>query len=269
MAGGERRLSSPLITAQMNHQFKALFARISWAVYGLCGLILAFFISWLLLAKVNFAYGWFHDRLDITQVTQQYGPLNRYRQGFEHTSKAERVRLFAAINQAIHQQGRGLGAIRYHDEKGKAIAPLLHQAEIIHLNDVAKLLEQLKIVVIIAAVLWLVLVLAYRFGWVAMPGFRQLLLSMVLLMLVMAMTVLLSGPVKIFYGLHEWFFPAGHQWFFYYEDSLMSTLMKAPDLFGGIAILLSTVALSVFALLNAMVFLPQFSGALCDIFFEF
>ncbi|MFT7095179.1 MAG: hypothetical protein ACJAV3_002995, partial [Alcanivorax sp.] len=30
-------------------------------------------------------------------------------------------------------------------------------------------------------------------------------------------------------------FPAENEWFFYWQDSLMSTLMKAPVLFGGIA----------------------------------
>jgi hypothetical protein len=50
------------------------------------------------------------------------------------------------------------------------------------------------------------------------------------------LTVLvLFGPVNVFYKLHTWIFPADHQWFFYYQESLMTTLMKAPDIFGGIA----------------------------------
>jgi hypothetical protein len=44
-------------------------------------------------------------------------------------------------------------------------------------------------------------------------------------------------------------FPEGHQWFFYYQDSLMSTLMKAPYLFGYIALALLVLTL---ALLTAL-----------------
>ena len=42
----------------------------------------------------------------------------------------------------------------------------------------------------------------------------------------------------MFYQFHIWLFPADHEWFFYWQDSLMSTLMKAPVLFGGIAVVL-------------------------------
>ena len=65
--------------------------------------------------------------------------------------------------------------------------------------------------------------------------------------------LVLVGPVEVFYALHEWVFPANHQWFFYYEDSLMSTLMKAPDLFGAIALLLSGLAAVIFVALNFLV----------------
>jgi hypothetical protein len=50
--------------------------------------------------------------------------------------------------------------------------------------------------------------------------------------------VLIIGSKKVFYYLHTWIFPPEHPWFFYYQDSLMTTLMKAPDLFGLIAALL-------------------------------
>ncbi len=46
---------------------------------------------------------------------------------------------------------------------------------------------------------------------------------------------MLIGPTKVFYWGHEVVFPENNQWFFYYEDSLMSTMMKAPALFGPIA----------------------------------
>lgn len=44
------------------------------------------------------------------------------------------------------------------------------------------------------------------------------------------------GPTRVFYTLHEWVFPSDHQWMFSYQESLMTTLMKAPDLFAAIAV---------------------------------
>ena len=56
--------------------------------------------------------------------------------------------------------------------------------------------------------------------------------------------------------MHEMVFPDDHQWFFYYQDSLMTTLMKAPDIFFAIgavwAILASVIYLLLSLLLQAM-----------------
>ena len=52
---------------------------------------------------------------------------------------------------------------------------------------------------------------------------------------VLAIGVIAVGPTRVFYTAHTLIFPAGHQWFFYYEESLMTMLMKAPDLFAAIA----------------------------------
>jgi hypothetical protein len=57
------------------------------------------------------------------------------------------------------------------------------------------------------------------------------------------------GPVQVFYVLHELVFPAGHEWFFYYQDSLMSMMMQAPNLFGPIAVLWLVLAFSIAAAL--------------------
>jgi uncharacterized membrane protein len=58
------------------------------------------------------------------------------------------------------------------------------------------------------------------------------------LMSLSVLSIILIGPKQVFYHLHEMIFPADHAWFFYYQDSLMATLMKAPDLFGGIALVI-------------------------------
>ena len=47
--------------------------------------------------------------------------------------------------------------------------------------------------------------------------------------------LIVVGPTKAFSQMHEWVFPPGNPWFFYYQQSLMSTMMWAPVLFGWIA----------------------------------
>ncbi len=69
-------------------------------------------------------------------------------------------------------------------------------------------------------------------------------------MLTVAILVVVIGPVKVFYALHELLFPDGHQWFFYYQESLMSTMMKAPELFGWIAMEWALLAILCFVLLQ-------------------
>ncbi|MFB0999964.1 MAG: hypothetical protein QMC13_06995, partial [Colwellia sp.] len=57
------------------------------------------------------------------------------------------------------------------------------------------------------------------------------------------------GFTEIFYYLHTVVFPDDHQWFFYYQESLMSSLMKAPDLFAGIGFSLITVACVIYLII--------------------
>ena len=57
------------------------------------------------------------------------------------------------------------------------------------------------------------------------------------LVLIVLTAVLMLFVQKLFNQLHVWAFPDDHQWFFYYEDSLMSTMMKAPVIFAYIAII--------------------------------
>jgi uncharacterized membrane protein len=61
--------------------------------------------------------------------------------------------------------------------------------------------------------------------------------------------VLAIGARQVFYWLHELVFPPDHPWFFYYQDSLMSTMMKAPYLFGAIAVVLLLLGLAIYAAL--------------------
>jgi hypothetical protein len=81
------------------------------------------------------------------------------------------------------------------------------------------------------------------------PDFKKLLLHYLFIFGVMVLFVFIYGPMKVFVLLHESFFPANHQWFFYYQDSLMTTMMKAPDLFFYIAGAWVGLALLIFFLL--------------------
>jgi hypothetical protein len=233
----------------MNY-FKRSIPPISWVIYTLCGLVCAFFISWILLAKVGFAYAWLHDALDIQQHSQLYGPQNRYRHSFQYTDKTEHIRLFSDINTAIHNQGEGLADIKYHRPNGEVIDQLLHRAEIIHLQDVANLLDVLKYLGGGATIIWLILAAIYRFNLLPKPNAKQQTKSIIALIGLMTLLVFIIGPVRVFYTFHEWIFPHNHQWFFFYQESLMTILMKAPDLFGFIAILLTSLALILFLCLN-------------------
>jgi hypothetical protein len=205
------------------------------------------YLSWLALTQMNFLYPMWHDLIDIDQTIGTYAPQNRYKLGFEQTTKPERSRLFAAVVDAIHNHGKGLEGLSYHDPAGRPLGRLLRKPEIIHLRDVARLIDVMRPVGIGALITTVVLLVVIRRRRLVMPPISLLLLYLLLPLGAIAIGLLFIGPVKIFYWLHTLVFPPGHQWFFYYQDSLMSTMMKAPDLFGYIG--LSWAALSLLLLI--------------------
>ena len=87
---------------------------------------------------------------------------------------------------------------------------------------------------LLAAIIWLAALLWMFWKRIKLPSAKRLaVMSFVWLGLIFL--VLLLGPEKIFNQLHIWAFPEDNQWFFYYEESLMSTMMKAPHLFAYIS----------------------------------
>jgi len=216
--------------------------------HALVAWIAALWMAWGVLAHVNYGYGLWYQVLDIGANIQHYGPENYYRQGFELTSKEERLRLFAAIVDAVHHDPDKLSGIRYYHANGDVMGTLLRAPEIGHLEDVAALLVKLRVLGWLALMGYGGLVLlGLRRGALCHPwqSARQLL---VVLGSGVAM-VLLLGPTRVFYWLHEWLFPPDHPWFFYYQESLMTTLMKAPDLFGAIAVALLVLSVGLVVLL--------------------
>ena len=216
----------------------ALGGFLQWTVFLLLTAIVALGMSWWLWAQVDFAYPWLHDHAGIAENITQYAPHNTLRPQFDTTSTTERIRLFHGIVVAIHQHGQGLAELTYHDGTGQPLNTLLTPPEVLHLQDVANLIDKLRNIVLVAFGCWGVLLAVLWHQRTALPSVKQLCAGIGAVG-VLCVVVLSLGAVNVFYQLHEWIFPAGHQWFFYYEQSLMSMMMKAPDLFGYIALMLA------------------------------
>jgi hypothetical protein len=207
----------------------------------------AMWLSWRCLAAVDFLYPAFYGLLDIDSHVEEFGPQNRFKSGFETTTRDERLRLFSAIVVAIHASGEGLEDLEYHAPDGRVLDRLLTPPEVGHLVDVARLVSR------IAPIGWLAvawtathLLLIRLLGW-PMPPLGRLFAASGAATGVAVLLVMLAGPKRVFYAAHDLVFPPDHPWFFYYQDSLMTTMMKAPDLFGAIAAALLVLALGIYA----------------------
>ena len=227
--------------------YRGVWVRLGWTFFSLVSVVFALFVSWHVLAAMDFLYPWGYEVLDIDRTIAIYGPKNRYRRDFETTTKDERVRLFGEIVDAIHDRGRGLPSLVYRRPDGRPIDSLLTPPEVVHLRDVAHLVGLMQWIGWGAALSWVSATLALSLRGVLVPPLKTLFTGMAAAMAVIVMLIVLIGPVRVFYALHTWVFPKDHPWFFYYADSLMSMMMKAPDLFGyitvcwvGLAILIMT-----------------------------
>jgi len=191
-------------------------------------------LTWWGLAKVDFFYASLHDSIGIDKHIQRYAPYNRFnKRDFEKTTKNERVALFHGVVNAIHEKGKGLSELAYKQSNNQKVL-LFTKAEVIHLQDVANLLEKIKPLIFVALILWMLALFWMLMKRMSLPPTKSLIFISALWLLI-AFLILLSGPENVFNQLHIWAFPDDHQWFFYYEDSLMSTMMKAPQLFGYIS----------------------------------
>lgn len=225
---------------------KRLRIQFVWFI-ALWGMLLSCLtVSWWLNAQLHYGYAQFYDYYSIGEHIEKFAPQNQYILGLDQLTKLEHVALFKDISEAVHSQGEGLEAIsfRLNDAEYK----LLHQAEVVHLQDVANLIDKISSFSVVVLVLTM-LTLLYLFKNKQKPKYRMQLLCLSSLVAFIIALLFIVGPQKVFYQMHIWIFPKGHQWFFYYQESLMSTLMKAPDLFGGIAAAIMFVGLILFALL--------------------
>jgi len=216
--------------------------------FSITSLLMCLTISWILLAAANFLYPVWHDVGGLGKGIDAYGPQNRYKPGFGDTTKAQRSDLFAQINVAVHNHGKGLERIQYSTPTSRGTQNLLRRDEVIHLRDVANLIDVLKVAALVNAVVWILLAL---YQYLVLRKFVSLymqLLSLAAVLISSGAVLVAFGPVKVFHQLHIWIFPDEHKWFFFYRDSLMSTLMMAPTLFGWIAGALVGLTVFIYAL---------------------
>lgn len=221
-------------------------ATLVWFAYAVISVLLAVLSSWALYSKANYGYPFWYEQLAIGDHIQQYGPQNRFKSGLELLPPEQHWRAFEQIRDAVHDHGEGLATILYQPP-GQSPRTLLHAAEVQHLEDVARLIDHGRLLFWVLLALWLpVAVTAHRLG---RPSVRARLAVTVIATGAVLAWLGIAGPTDVFYQFHLWLFPADHQWFFYWQESLMSTLMKAPVLFGGIAAAIA---------LGALLLLPAF-----------
>lgn len=219
-----------------------------WTLYSVTSLLLCIWLAWHLSAQVNFLYPLWYSALSIDQTVTQTAPQHLYKKQFSETTTNEHHRLFAEIVTAVQNKGKGLAQIKYHRRDGQVLDTLLTQKEIIHLTDVANFINSLNWLSVMLLVISLMLLALMFLLRVFMPKLRKLLFAVIAVVVTGAAVLFAIGLTKVFYWLHPIVFPANHQWFFYYEESLMSTLMKAPVLFAPLGVQLILLGLLIWSL---------------------
>ena len=214
-------------------------------------------MSWQILSQANFLYGQIYDHNDLENHINEFAALNRNgKESFALTDKTERVQIFNDIAREINTGGEGLAAISFVSTGEATIMPFLIETERDHLQDVANLVTSLKpIGAILASALiafygfcWYYKVSRYQYFW-RPSGILVSLFQIATLAVVSVAFTFSLGAQKTFYLLHEWAFSDKAQWFFYFEDSLMTTLM--PEVvFGNIAALIGIVTIFTWLLIN-------------------
>lgn len=214
-----------------------------WAALLVCGFILSLGASWMTLKHVDFGYPFLHGFLNIDKQIKKHSPKNQYRKGFETTDAAEQKRLFHEIVIAIHGDISKLNTLTYHSPDGTAIDTLLREPEIVHLQDVQVLLNKFFLLCFTLIPITAGLIFYLRHKQIAFPGTGKIIKRFTLSLAIISAVIIFIGPTQVFYQLHIWLFPAENQWFFYYYESLMTTLMVAPVIFGPIAVFIVLAAL--------------------------
>ncbi len=230
---------------------KIVFSKITNMLYSFGMLISALFITWCLLSRVDFFYPSLHQWLDIQSTVTEFGAENKYKKGFEKTTYPQHVQYFSDIVIAINNDGKGLNDITY-PYNGRNIN-LLRKPEVLHLEDVARLLNGLTYFSY-AMMLVMLLILIHRYRYkIELPSVKAQVVQLIVLVGTLTAVSGIIGFKAVFYWLHQVSFPAENEWFFYYQDSLMTTMMQAPTLFGPISAFIVVGACLLFVVLNLLI----------------
>lgn len=222
-----------------------------YTLITVCSFLTALFIAWKLLLPVNYGYSLFYQWLDISSHIQKFAPQNRQgKDGFEQTSATDHHQLFADISKAINNSGAGLRDLTYQADGQTRV--LLTDAEATHLEDVARLVDIMMPAGWAVLALWFVLVVVSRLREIPLPSLGTSLMTLMIVAGLLLVLVFAIGPHNIFRAFHELVFPPENQWFFYYQDSLMTTLMKAPDIFFAITVLWAIIAIACYLIQAAI-----------------
>ena len=199
----------------------------------------AIFFSWQTLSLIDFGYSSLYDRLDIDEMAQKYPPANEdiNKRMFIFTEREEHERLFGEIVKSINNGGVGLEDIVFRIPQTKQAFTLLNREEVLHLVDVADVVTWFK-----RGAYFFMLAAAACFAAMLRLGISPARLRIAIPATVgflgaSGLLIQLVGAKAVFYFLHEVVF-TGSKWFFYYQESLMTVLMHAPDIFGWITLLL-------------------------------
>ncbi|TWX52820.1 DUF1461 domain-containing protein [Colwellia hornerae] len=217
-------------------------------------------LSWQINKSANFFYSFWYSPLNIEQTIKTYAPENTQgKRDFAQTSREQHLLSFSEIVDEIHNNGKGLARLSYLNNDNQHRA-LLTKPEVVHLQDVSVLVNQLRTVSVINTLLLLITIGGvYRFKQ-PKPSKKERYMAVIIPTVVLLTVLALFGFTEIFYYLHTVVFPDDHQWFFYYQESLMSSLMKAPDLFAAIALSLSAIAAAIYILIYRLLMTKIFSG---------
>jgi hypothetical protein len=206
-------------------------------------LIVSFFLSWKALSSQNFLYEFWYDNTKLEKFIDFYAPLNRFKPEFSETSREERIRLFSETVKSINNHGEGLADISFYNPEGDFLGLLYQPAELEHLFLVSKLVNFLNVLAIVCMILLFIIITTLNYYKCYLKDIKYILASYSFLLTIPTLLIFIAKPVNVFSYLHETFFPEGHQWFFYYQDSLMTTLMMAPELFAYFSVIWITCSL--------------------------
>lgn len=219
----------------------------------MCCFAVALLLAWKLLHATNYGFNFWYSQLKIEEHISKYAPQNRQgKTGFEKTNKAERIELFRAIGHAVNNGGEGLRTLSYQAHPDAKPLLLLTDPEAVHLEDVAILIDLLVPIGWAALGLLIVLIIIARVRALPLPGLRVSIITLLCIVLVLGVIIVAIGPKEVFRWLHEAVFPDDHQWFFFYQDSLMTTLMKAPDIFFAIGAAWAVIAAVIYLLISLL-----------------